>query len=156
MLNLVLASAPASISAPHRFELYRPHPHPARFSVPLFLSTVRAGFPSPADDYVDTNLDLNTHLIAHPSATFMLRVEGDSMEPLIHAGDLLIADRSVQARHNSVVVAIVDGEFLVKRLHQRSGRVCLVADNPRYPPLQIREEMRFEVWGVITSVIHSV
>ncbi|MGH7261315.1 MAG: LexA family protein [Nitrospiraceae bacterium] len=123
---------------------------------PVTLVRVPAGFPSPADDYLEGKLDLNQHLIKHPAATFFVRVTGDSMTGAgIHSGDLLIVDRSLEPADNSVIIAIVDGELTVKRLCQRQGRFVLLPDNDKYPPVDIREDA-FEVWGVVTHVVHKV
>jgi DNA polymerase V len=124
---------------------------------PLFLAPVSAGFPSPAEDYIEGRLDLNKHLIKHPAATFFVRVAGDSMTGAgIHPGDILVVDRSLEPRDASVVIAVLDGELTVKRISRRSGRLYLVPDNALYQPLEILAEMEFEVWGVVTSVIHSL
>ena len=124
---------------------------------PLFMVPVSAGFPSPADDYLEGKLDLNKHLIKHPAATFFVRVSGDSMiDAGIHPGDLLIVDRAEEPRDKSVVIAIVNGELTVKRIRKTEDKLFLMPDNKKYQPLQIREEMDFEVWGVVTNVIHSV
>jgi DNA polymerase V len=124
---------------------------------PLFLAAVSAGFPSPAEDYIEGRLDLNKHLIKHPAATFFVRVAGDSMTGAgIHPGDILVVDRALEPRDASVVIAVVDGELTVKRLSRRDGRLYLVPDNSLYQPLEILEAMEFEVWGVVTSVIHSL
>ena len=124
---------------------------------PLFLVPVSAGYPSPADDYLDGKLDLNTYLIKHPAATFFVRVVGDSMiEAGIHTGDLLIVDRALQPIENSVVIAVVNGELTVKRLCTRGGRLCLLPSNGQYLPLTIDETTEFAVWGVVTHVIHAV
>jgi DNA polymerase V len=134
--------------------------HPDRsteWARPLFLATVSAGFPSPAEDYIEGRLDLNQHLIKHPAATFFVRVAGDSMTGAgIHPGDILVVDRSLEPRDASVVIAVLDGELTVKRISRRAGRLYLVPDNSLYQPLEILEEMEFEVWGVVTSVIHSL
>jgi len=99
--------------------------------LPLFLSSVKAGFPSPADDFVETRLDLNEYLIDHPEATFFVRVSGDSMiRAGIHTGDILIVDRSLEPKNNDIVIAIIDGEFTVKRLKKYGDRVFLVPENP--------------------------
>ena len=124
---------------------------------PLLLAPVSAGFPSPAEDYIEGRLDLNKHLIKHPAATFFVRVAGDSMTGAgIHPGDILVVDRSLEPRDASVVIAVLDGELTVKRISRRAGRLYLVPDNSLYQPLEILEGMEFEVWGVVTSVIHSL
>lgn len=124
---------------------------------PLFLVSVSAGFPSPADDYLDGQLDLNQHLIKHPAATFFIRVSGDSMLGAgIHSGDLLIVDRSLEAAPNRVVIAVVNGELTVKRICQQDGGLFLMPDNGAYPPLRIQPTTDFEIWGVVTSVIHPL
>lgn len=124
---------------------------------PLFLAQVPAGFPSPADDYVEGKLDLNRHLIKHPAATFFVRVTGDSMvDAGIHSGDLLIVDRALEPTDNNVIVAVVNGELTVKRIRKKNERVYLVPENKDYAPMEIREEMDFEIWGVVTNVIHPV
>lgn len=124
---------------------------------PLFLVSVSAGFPSPADDYLDGQLDLNQHLIKHPAATFFIRVSGDSMLGAgIHSGDLLIVDRALEAAPNRVVVAVVNGELTVKRICQQQDRLFLMPDNGAYPPLPIQPTTDFEIWGVVTSVIHPL
>jgi DNA polymerase V len=125
--------------------------------LPLFASPISAGFPSPADDYVEKKLDLNDHLVRNWQATFYLRVSGDSMIGAgIHNGDLLIVDRSLTATHKKIVVAIVQGELLVKRLLCVNGKVSLAAENPNYPPIEITPDLGFEIWGVVTNVIHEV
>ncbi len=124
---------------------------------PLFLVPVPAGFPSPADDYIEKALDFNEYLVKHPAATFPVRVTGDSMIGAgIHSGDLLIVDRSLEPRDGSVVIAILDGELTVKRLERHDGKLFLVPENPNYPLIPIHEEQSFEVWGVVKHVIHSL
>jgi DNA polymerase V len=128
-----------------------------RVEFPLFASPISAGFPSPADDYVEKKLDLNDHLVRNRQATFFLRVSGDSMIGAgIHNGDLLIVDRSLTATHKKIVVAIVQGELLVKRLLRVNGKVSLAAENPNYPPIEVTPDLGFEIWGVVTNVIHEV
>jgi len=137
-------------------QTYRPV-FKTKIALPLFTCPVSAGFPSPAEDYVEGKLDLNQYLIKHPVATFFIRVTGDSMIGSgIHSGDLLIVDRSLEAKNNKVIIAVVDGELLVKRLRIQKKQIMLVADNPEYPTLVIQEEMNFEVWGVVTNVIHPL
>lgn len=124
---------------------------------PLFMVPVTAGFPSPADDYVEGRLDLNTHLIKHPAATFFVRVAGDSMIGAgIHPGDILVVDRSLEAVDKRVVIAVVNGELTVKRLRITPGRIVLAAENPAYSPMEINPDMSFDIWGVVTNVIHAL
>jgi DNA polymerase V len=124
--------------------------------VPLMMSRVQAGFSSAADEHIETYLDLNELIVKHPAATFFVRVEGDSMQGAgIHSGDLLVVDRSLTAASGKIVVACLDGEFLVKRLMTKGKSVSLVAANPRYPDIKINPEAcDFRVWGVVTHVIH--
>jgi DNA polymerase V len=133
---------------------------PQNFSnvqLPLYSSSVAAGFPSPADDYIEGNLDLNEHLIQHPAATFFVKVAGDSMIGAgIFDGDLLVVDRALEAKNNSIVLAVVRGEFTVKRLRRNGEKVTLLPENPKYAPIEIRDGMDFTVWGVVAHVIHSV
>jgi DNA polymerase V len=122
----------------------------------LFLSSVPAGFPSPATDYVDRNLDLNEFLIKNKPATFVIKVLGDSMVGAgIFSGDYLIVDRSLKAVSGKVILAIINGEFTVKRFLQKGREVVLAPENNKYPDLVIKEEDSFEVWGVVTYVIHN-
>jgi DNA polymerase V len=122
----------------------------------FFLTPVQAGFPSPADDYVEKKLDLNELLVEHPAATFFVRVEGNSMvDAQIYSGDVLIVDRSLQADSGSIVVAILNGEFTVKRVVKKKGKLFLVAENPAFAPIEISDEMDFQIWGVVSYVIHK-
>lgn len=123
---------------------------------PLFSCGVSAGFPSPADDYIDRKLDLNELLIANPTATFFVRAAGDSMTGAgINNDDILIVDRSLEATNGKIVIAILNGELTVKRLLQTTTSCKLVAENPNYPALDINEDSDFQIWGVVTSVIHQ-
>lgn len=125
--------------------------------LPLFLSRVSAGFPSPAEDYLEGRLDLQKLLVRRPASTFLVRVTGDSMlGDGIHEGDLLVVDRSLKASPGRVVIAVVDGELLVKRLGRKDGRPVLLASNPKYSPVAIGDESQFEVWGTVTFVIHDL
>jgi DNA polymerase V len=112
---------------------------------------VPAGFPSPAADYAYKSIDLNEHLIRNKEATFVFRVKGDSMTGVgINEGDELLVDRSIEARHGHIVVAVLNGDFTVKRLHQRGGVVKLIAENPRYSPIVLKDGQELVVWGVVT------
>ena len=124
---------------------------------PLYSHSISAGFPSPADDYIKERLDLNELLVSNKSATFFLRVKGDSMiNAGIHHGDIIVVDRSVQPAHRSIVVAVVDGELTVKRLITRSGAAELHAENPKYAPICLQEGQELTIWGVVTSSVHQV
>ena len=128
-----------------------------RYCQSLFDGKVPAGFPSPAADYEEDSLDLNKHLIRHPAATFFVRAIGDSMLGAgIHCGDLLVVDRSLEARDKSVVIAAVNGELTVKRIRISNKKITLVPENESYSAQQIGENVEFEVWGVVTSVIHEL
>ena len=126
------------------------------YHLPLFASYAAAGFPSPADDYLECALDLNEHLIRHPAATFFVRACGDSMRGAgIHTNDILIVDRALEAKHNDIVLAVLNGEFTVKRVKKKQGKIFLSAENSSYRAIEITEEIAFEVWGVVTYVIHQ-
>lgn len=125
---------------------------PTRLSIPLYLHRVRAGFPSPADDHLERRLDLNEHVIKHPSATYYVRAQGDSMEQCgIYCGDLLVVDRSLEAVNGDVVIAVVDGCLACKVLDTKHRQ--LLSGNPQFPPIQIDEDMDLVIEGVVT---HSV
>lgn len=125
-------------------------------SSPLYLETVSAGFPSPAQDYVEQQLDLNQLCIKRPAATYFVRVEGDSMiEAGILAGDLLVVDRSLQARDGDTVIACLNSEFTVKCLQTRPQRQ-LLPRNSRYRPIPIGDADEFEIFGVVTGVIRTL
>ncbi len=118
-------------------------------------ASVQAGFPSPADDHLDCSLDLNEHLVSNPAATFFVRVQGNSMKDAgIVDGDTLIVDRSVAPKDRQIVIAMLDGEFTVKRLRKRGKRVFLQAENAEFAPIEISENQELTIWGVVTFVIH--
>lgn len=124
--------------------------------IPFFASSVSAGFPSPADDYVELSLDLNKHLIKHPSATFYARVKGYSMiNAGINDGDLLVVDRALDIYDNCIAVCIIDGEFTVKRLKKLKNKILLIPENKEYRPIEVTEFNDFEVWGIVAYVIHK-
>jgi DNA polymerase V len=125
-------------------------------SLPLYSSKVQAGFPSPADDYIERYLDLNSEFIKHPSATFLLTATGDSMVDVgIFSGDILIVDRSLEAVDGKIVIAALNGELTVKRLSRKNGKVQLLPENPKFNPIDITEEQDVVIWGVVTRVIHE-
>lgn len=122
---------------------------------PLFVEHVPCGFPSPAQDYVEERLDLNTFMIKHPSATFFVKVSGDSMiEAGIFDGDMLVVDRSLKPVHGDIVIAAIEGEFTVKELRTRPA-LQLMPRNPRYRPIMIHSEEALEIFGVVTFTIKS-
>ena len=127
------------------------------YLIPYFTFKVSAGFPSPADDYIEAPLDLNDYLVRHPSATFFVRATGDSMTGAgIFPNDILVVDRSLKPISGKIIIAMVDGEFCVKRLRMLKKQIHLISENPKYPPLEIREGQDFEVWGVVSFVLHAV
>jgi DNA polymerase V len=134
-----------------------PIPQRPRRLLPLAGSAVAAGFPSPADDYIESRIDLNDVLIRHPSSTFFLRVSGESMRGAgILDGDLLVVDRAVEPRPGRVVVAVLDGAFTLKYLTRHRGRWRLEAAHPDYPPLELAERDDARIWGVAIHAIHSL
>lgn len=123
-----------------------------RLPLPIDTVKVSAGFPSPAADYEESRLDINEYLVRNPVSTFFFPVQGDSMVGAeIHDGDILVVDKSVRACHGHIVIAFIDGQRLVKRLYNRAGRVALLAENPCYQPLEIKEGMELLVWGVVVG-----
>lgn len=126
-------------------------------SLPFFTAAVQAGFPSPADDHIEDRLDLNELLIQNKTATFFVRVEGHSMKNAgITHGDILIVDRSITPSNHSVVIAVINGEFTVKKLHRTQEKIFLVPENEEYPLIEVTEEMDCILWGVVTFVIHPL
>jgi DNA polymerase V len=124
---------------------------------PLLSHKMAAGFPSPATDYVEASLDLNTYLIQNKAATFIFEVTGDSMiNAGIFSGDKVVVDRSVEPRHRHIVIAVVDSEYTIKRLYRRAGRVELRPENPAYSPIVMTAETQLEIWGVVVSVIRRL
>ena len=127
-----------------------------KFRIPLLNNSVSAGFPSPADDYTEENIDLNEHLIANPFSTFFLRVKGDSM---INAGikdkDLIIVDKSLIAKPGNIVIAMIDGEFTIKRLSIKNDELYLKAENNNYPDFRFKNHIDVQIWGVVIYSIHS-
>ena len=125
--------------------------------VPFYKESVPAGFPSPAEDFMDLDLNLQEYLVQHPSATFCVRVIGDSMiKAGIHSGDVMVVDRALEPRNNNIILAVLDGEFTVKRIRKKKEQLFLVPENDQFAPILVTEEMDFKVWGVVTHVIHKV
>ncbi|MCJ2165525.1 MULTISPECIES: translesion error-prone DNA polymerase V autoproteolytic subunit [unclassified Pseudodesulfovibrio] len=128
-----------------------------RLQLGLAGESVAAGFPSPAEEYLEKTLDLNEYLVPRPEATFFVRVSGDSMiGASIHHGDILVVDRSQTPRPGNVIIALVDGEFTVKRLRKTPTGLELAPENPDFTPIPLSEETEFQVWGVVLHVVHKV
>lgn len=134
-----------------------PTPLPSWLPLPLFSGKVAAGFPSPADDYIEKNLDLNELLVHKPAATFFVRAQGESMLGAgIHPNDILVVDRSIEAVPGKIVICALNGELTVKRLERDNGQWQLKAENPVYSDILIHDELDMVIWGVVTNVIHAV
>ena len=126
------------------------------YDIPFFDQPVQAGFPSPADDHLEERLDLNKKLIKHPSATFFVRVEGESMRDAgIFKDDILIVDRSIDPIDGKIVIALINGEFTVKKIRIKGKQIFLQAENPLFPLIEIAPEWDFQIWGVVTYIIHK-
>lgn len=122
----------------------------------LLADAVSAGFPSPAQDYQEGRIDLNRELVRHPEATFCVIARGQSMvDANLHDGDILVVDRSVTAQSGAIAVCILDGEFTVKRYTREKGGVVLRPANPAFPPIRIQPDQDFQVWGVVTWILHK-
>ncbi len=128
----------------------------SKVKIPMCGEFVQAGFPSPAEDYLEDSLDLNEHLITNKDSTFFVRVAGESMlDAGINPNDILIVDKSLRAKNGSIVIAVVDDEFTVKTLVLEGGAVTLKAENNNFPDLTLIGAHELVVWGVVTSVIHQ-
>ena len=128
-----------------------------KLTIPYYLHKVGAGFPSPADDYIENNLSLSELLIKNHLSTFLMKTSGDSMTDVgINDGDILVVDRSIEAKNRDIVIAILEGNLTVKRLlFKTNGLVVLKSENTAYKDIKIPESADLEIWGVVTSVIHQ-
>ena len=125
--------------------------------IPLMYPNVSAGFPSPAEDFFQERLDLNTHLIKHPASTFFVKVEGESMiNAGIYPDDILIVDRSIEASENKIVIASINGELVVKRLEKKRGKLYLKPENSKFESIPVDEESDLRIWGVVIYSIHKL
>jgi DNA polymerase V len=123
----------------------------------LCIGSVPAGYPSPLDEQAKELVDVNSHLIRNEIATYIFCVKGNAMTDAgIFDGDVLVVDRSIEPKHNDIVLVTLNNEFIVKRLHQRAGLIKLISENPIYPPLVIKEKDDFGIWGVVTNSIHKL
>lgn len=137
-------------------QLYQPL-YNTSVSLPLADQGISAGFPSPADDFLDLSIDLNKELVKHPYATFYGRVRGDSMiNAGLSDGDLLIIDKSLEPQDGKIAVCFIDGEFTVKRIKLDKNSLWLMPENKKYSPLKVTEDNEFVIWGVVTSVIKNM
>jgi DNA polymerase V len=128
----------------------------SKLELPLYLCPAAAGFPSPAEDHLDSKVDLNALVVHSPASTYFLRASGNSMiGASINDGDLMVVDRSLEAVHDDIVIAVVNGEITVKRLHYKGKDICLVPENSNYETIAITENSEFHIWGVVTDVLHS-
>jgi len=133
-----------------------PNTNKEKYTLPFSQSFVKAGFPSPAQDYIEDRVDIFNRIVRNPTSTFLVRAKGDSMEGRgIQSGDILVVDKSLLAKNNSIVVAYIDGEFTVKRFFKSSNRVYLYPANDNYKSIEINKENDFQIWGVVTFVIHE-
>lgn len=130
---------------------------------PMAESGIHAGFPSPAQDYMNPCIDLNKELVKHPAATFYGRVVGDSMlDAGVEEGDILVIDRALEASEGKMAVCFVDGEFTLKYISRQNpltgekDGIWLVPANPKYPPMKVQDFSDFTVWGVVTYIIKKV
>ncbi|EFE95092.1 translesion error-prone DNA polymerase V autoproteolytic subunit [Serratia odorifera] len=134
---------------------FQPDEKAAEPAFPLFAERVPCGFPSPAQDYVESRLDIGKLLVRHPNATYFVRASGNSMiDANIHDGDLLVVDSALNAEHGNIVIAAIDGEFTVKRLQLHPTRQ-LVAMNPAYAPIILAEDATLEIFGVVTFIVYA-
>ena len=155
--SLSLDELMQDLSADEAKRVLVPMPVVPVHSTAMYGHKISAGFPSPADDYVEDNLDLNQLLIHNKAATFFLRVKGDSMiNAGIHDGDIIVVDRSITPTDGAVVVAVVDSELTVKRLKFDRDIPELHAENPKYAPIRFKKGQEMMIWGVVTSAVHAV
>lgn len=139
-----------------KLKIYQPDTATDR-EIPVAGSGVHAGFPSPAEDHIEGRLDLNKLAVTHPDATFFARVEGDSMkDDCIEDGDLLVINKSLKPEDGNVVVSYLDGEFTLKRIQIKKGKIYLVPANEKYKVLEVSDETDFRVWGVVRYVLKKV
>lgn len=126
-------------------------------SLPIITEGISAGFPSPAMDFVDLSIDLNKHLVKHPSSTFYGRVKGVSMKNAgIDNGDLLVIDKSIEPSNGKIAVCYIDGEFTLKRIKISKNEILLIPENDDYTPIKVTADNNFTIWGIVTHVIKDV
>ena len=127
-----------------------------QMEIPFIIAGISAGFPSPAMDFIDLTIDMNRHLIKHPTSTFYGRVKGDSMKDAgIHDGDLLVIDKSIRPMNNKIAVCYIDGDFTVKRIKIENECIWLIPENMSYKPIKVTSDNDFIIWGIVTHVIKA-
>lgn len=147
-INLFRSSNVEEVSSAYKNTTHNP--------LVLFEHKVPAGFPSPADDHVEKRLDLNEYLIKKSDATFFVKIKGDSMvDASINDGDIVIVDRSMQAKVGDIVLASVDGNFTIKTLSKYKLNPRLLPANDKYKPIEINDNTQFELWGVVTGAVRK-
>lgn len=147
--NVITSQNPTLTQSPERIVKNSP-----AFEVKLIGHRISAGFPSPAADYSEESLDLNNYLVHNKPATFMFTVKGDSMiNASIAEGDKVVVDRSLKAKHNDIVIAVVDSEYTIKRLYKSQGVIELRPENPSYSPIHFNENSELQIWGVVVGVV---
>lgn len=140
----------------NHLKLIRPQKK-TQYNLPLYLSPVAAGFPSPAEDFIEEQLDLNNFLIKNQPATFLVKVQGDSMQGVgINSGDILVVDKSLPTADGKIVIAVLDGEMTVKRLKKDKNKLFLMPENENYSPIEIKKESELMIWGVVTGVVRKL
>ena len=140
-----------------KLTIFKPAADAPPLSIPFIDEGIKAGFPSPAQDYAEQSIDLNKVLIKNPSATFFAKVDGDSMEQsFIMDTDIVIIDKSLEVRDGCKVVAYIDGEFVMKTIKMGKNEIYLIPENPDYPTITVTAEDKFTIWGVVTYVIHKL
>ncbi|HOW24189.1 MAG TPA: translesion error-prone DNA polymerase V autoproteolytic subunit [Bacteroidales bacterium] len=151
-----MSSKKVPVRIPEQYELFVTDASLPR-ELPLFVPTISAGFPSPADDFIDRKLDLNEYLVRNQPATFLVKVQGTSMENAgILDGDILVVDRSLEPSSGKIVIGVIDGEFTVKRIEQKAGKFFLMPENDSFKPIEITPDMDFKIWGIVTFAIHKL
>ena len=145
-----------NFSCPKNIKIIKPQKK-TTLNLPLYLSPVSAGFPSPAEDFIEEKLDLNSYLINNQPATFLVKVQGESMKNAgINSGDILVVDKSKEAVNGKIVVAVIDGELTVKRISKQKNKISLMPENENYQAIEIKNENDLMVWGVVVGVVRKI
>jgi DNA polymerase V len=144
------------INKDQKLTFFRPE-FESELRISFIKDEVSAGFPSPAADFMETNIDLNTELSENPLATFYIKVKGNSMiDAGINDKDVLVVDRSLEPQNNKIAICFIDGEFTVKRIQVEKDYLYLMPENPNYSPIKVTEETQLIIWGIVTYVIKKV